>query len=249
MSTLLTTTPTSPAMNEEVCLACSGGIPPGAQPAHITGCCARLLCSACVRGNPRLARYNPCLLCLSGPSALAASSGITRDVRGSSSPAICQASQPSTSSFIHQANTHGVSVDSGKSINLNGSLRDEDVFVVGDEDEDDDAEVKGIRNDAPSKCDNDRRDTLPCRSPDVQESVAKAKSRSPVHKIQKGDNLRSLAQKYGVEVRIIATQTFLFAPGCRSHMALFVLLAQRRSHYLVFISKHCDKCPRALKEC
>ncbi|KAH9063868.1 hypothetical protein EDB87DRAFT_1541379, partial [Lactarius vividus] len=60
-----------------LCLACSSSLPPrlaaslGQSPElFFTRCCGRPICPSCLTANPRLARYNPCLLCLGGMGAV-----------------------------------------------------------------------------------------------------------------------------------------------------------------------------------
>ena len=125
-----------------LCLACSSSLPPrlwkqiqqgvqrnesnsydggslsasgSAEPLlFLTRCCARPICPSCLASNPRLARYDPCLACLGGVGA------------------------------IHSGKAPGSSVGLGRgpqhvvASNVDGAVRDEDVFVVGDEDEDED---------------------------------------------------------------------------------------------------------------
>ena len=76
----------------------------------LTRCCGRPICPSCLTSNPRLARYDPCLACLGGIGAV----GTKKKLQG----------QYLTAS---------------ESSNVDGAVRDEDVFVVGgDEDEDGD---------------------------------------------------------------------------------------------------------------
>jgi hypothetical protein len=72
----------------------------------LTRCCGRPICPSCLTSNPRLARYNPCLACLGGVGAVG-----TKKLQGQQHP-LAMAS------------------------NVDGAVRDEDVFVLGDEDED-----------------------------------------------------------------------------------------------------------------
>ncbi|KAF8841787.1 hypothetical protein BDN67DRAFT_900700, partial [Paxillus ammoniavirescens] len=95
-----------------LCLACSSSLPPKAQAGDIflTPCCLRPICPSCLSSNPRLARYNPCLSCLGGAGVISASSS-RRNVLGLSSLS--------------------------KDVNIDGSIRDEDMFVLGDDEDDD----------------------------------------------------------------------------------------------------------------
>jgi hypothetical protein len=71
----------------------------------LTQCCGRPICPSCLTSNPRLARYNPCLLCLGGMGVVDPRK-VDRSLREQ-----------------QQA-----------SLNVDGAVRDEDVFVVGEED-------------------------------------------------------------------------------------------------------------------
>ena len=116
-----------------LCLACSSSLPPrlwkqvqqarrdGSNPSppsasgsssseqlFLTRCCGRPICPSCLTSNPRLARYNPCLACLGGVGAIdSGKAGDSSTVRGP---------QQVVS-------------------NVDGAVRDEDVFVVGDEED------------------------------------------------------------------------------------------------------------------
>lgn len=103
---------------------------------------------------------------------------------------------------VHQPSTHGIHVESGKSINLDGSLRDEDVFIVGDEDgdEDEDANIAPellVRDCDPPSC-------RPPASPAADSTDANSNPPPSSHKIRKEDTLRGLARMYGVDVRLLA---------------------------------------------
>ncbi|KAK1227872.1 hypothetical protein PQX77_009115 [Marasmius sp. AFHP31] len=96
-------------MSTLLCLACSSCLPPrsSAQKTFYTPCCQQPICAACISSNPRLTRYNPCLLCLAGVDAVGAKA--KADVKL-------------------------------KDKNVDGSVRDEDTFVLVDDDDDDDDE-------------------------------------------------------------------------------------------------------------
>ncbi|KAI0787914.1 hypothetical protein C8Q74DRAFT_1197093 [Fomes fomentarius] len=103
-----------PTASIALCLACSASLPPKADsPTFYTTCCSRPICPKCISTNPRLTRYNPCLRCLAGVKA------VNSQLLGVSSGA--KGNAPPTRTNIH------------------GSIRDEDIFVLedGDEDEDD----------------------------------------------------------------------------------------------------------------
>lgn len=95
-----------------LCLACSASLPPHKvdSKVYLTQCCARPICPHCLSTNSRLARYNPCLRCLAGVNAVK-----TRTSVDSSSQ--CKDDNATTR------------------MNVDGSVRDEDIFVVEDEDE------------------------------------------------------------------------------------------------------------------
>ncbi|KAI6169129.1 hypothetical protein EDD17DRAFT_464276 [Pisolithus thermaeus] len=100
------------ATRNRLCLACSSSLPPKTQNVFLTPCCARPICAACLSSNPRLGRYNPCLSCLGGTAVVSASSS-NRHL----SPSLATS----------EKNT----------INVDGALRDNDMFVLGDDDEED----------------------------------------------------------------------------------------------------------------
>lgn len=56
-------------LRNTLCLACSSSIRSKNQALHITRCCNQVICDSCVQSNPRLATYDPCLLCLGGIGA------------------------------------------------------------------------------------------------------------------------------------------------------------------------------------
>ncbi|KAL5503830.1 hypothetical protein ACEPAH_7901 [Sanghuangporus vaninii] len=85
-----------------------------------TQCCNRPICSACLASNPRLARYVPCLACLGGVHAVAGPSGSSSSLK-----------HPISSSQKLKQDKE-LELDT----NLNGALRDRDVFVLGNDEED-----------------------------------------------------------------------------------------------------------------
>lgn len=56
-------------LHDALCLACFSTLLSGEQAAHITKCCKQVICDSCVRTNPRLSNYDPCLACLGGVGA------------------------------------------------------------------------------------------------------------------------------------------------------------------------------------
>ena len=103
-----------------LCLACSSSLPPNVDDSELfmTKCCGRPICPRCLEGNPRLARYNPCLACLAGVGVVQASSSAGKRTVGAGGSGV----QP-------------VRVE-----NLDGGVKDRDLFVLGDDDEDDEDE-------------------------------------------------------------------------------------------------------------
>ncbi|KAI9000553.1 hypothetical protein BD414DRAFT_430027 [Trametes punicea] len=102
-----------------LCLACSASLPPRKteEKVYYTRCCSRPICPKCVSSNPRLTRYNPCLRCLAGVSAVSGS--INTNVR------------------------NGNGIDTR--LNVDASIRDEDIFVLENEDEDEDEANVDVR--------------------------------------------------------------------------------------------------------
>ncbi|KAJ7940760.1 hypothetical protein B0H13DRAFT_1585505 [Mycena leptocephala] len=93
-------------INTVLCLACSSSLPPkSTEHVFTTLCCSRPICPLCIAANPRLARYNPCLACLGGVGVVGA---------GASTSALKQSAPTSR--------------------NVDGAVRDEDTFVLGDDD-------------------------------------------------------------------------------------------------------------------
>lgn len=65
----------------------------------------RPICHDCLKSNPRLARYDPCLACLGGVGAINAGNTNSKQPRQ-------------------------------QNVNVSGAVRDEDNFIVGDEEDD-----------------------------------------------------------------------------------------------------------------
>ncbi len=82
----------------------------------------------CLNTNPRLSRYHPCLSCLAGVRAVSSSggSGTLSKARGSSK----------------------VPSDNDERFNLDGSLKNEDLFALGDDEDEDFDEENGDGRDA-----------------------------------------------------------------------------------------------------
>ncbi|TBU63094.1 hypothetical protein BD310DRAFT_870606 [Dichomitus squalens] len=138
-----------------LCLACSASLPPGRANTKIyyTSCCSRPICPNCLIANPRLARYNPCLRCLAGVNAVNSRS-LSGTLAGDGN------STPSRA-------------------NVDGSVRDEDVFVLGDEDGDesetdsDDEDGRSVKQRAEgSIASATPSEAPPPRTPDYSGSIA-----------------------------------------------------------------------------
>lgn len=118
--------------NTTLCLACSCSLPPlkkasshpssssstsaAAPQIFLTPCCRRPICLGCISANPRLQRYDPCLACLGGVGVVRSGSGADQAVARHTR-------------------------ENGASNNIDGAVREEDTFVLGDadDDEEDDA--------------------------------------------------------------------------------------------------------------
>ncbi|KIK95289.1 hypothetical protein PAXRUDRAFT_827173 [Paxillus rubicundulus Ve08.2h10] len=189
-------------LSSTLCLACSSSLPPKVRAGDIflTPCCSRPICPSCLSSNPRLARYNPCLSCIGGAGVISASSSRGND--------------PSWSSLA-------------KDVNIDGAVRDEDMFVLGDDEDDDpDKEQEGFAVDSdqgsliddppPSytspKALSDSVLSISSRSSlttlsglvhpnNKPETVtARKTTTSPVYYIERGDTLQGIALRLGVHV-------------------------------------------------
>ncbi|KAF9265054.1 hypothetical protein L218DRAFT_924859 [Marasmius fiardii PR-910] len=172
----------------QLCLACASSLPMRSfEKIFTTPCCQQPICSTCISSNPRLARYNPCLMCLAGV-----------DVVG--------------------ANTNG----KGTQIpvrNIDGAVRDEDTFVLGD----DDVEEQDESDDPPTSERDDRSrtqqptepvsgdasvlhdGTIPQNSLQAEQEAATNvdPQTTPTHRqaqyhIKRGDTLQGIVFKFGV---------------------------------------------------
>ncbi|THH33052.1 hypothetical protein EUX98_g1102 [Antrodiella citrinella] len=104
--------PTATTHTVSLCLACSSSLPPRpTQDTFLTPCCGRPICPACIRANPRLARYNPCLRCLGGKDVVQRSR--RRDLED------------------------GVGSTRREEENVDGGVRDADVYAIGDDEDED----------------------------------------------------------------------------------------------------------------
>lgn len=84
----------------------------------MTKCCGRPICPRCLEANPRLARYNPCLACLAGVGVIQASSSARNGLGGK--------------------HTSGSGVQPVEVQNLDGGMKDRDLFVLADDEDEDD---------------------------------------------------------------------------------------------------------------
>ncbi|KAH8100010.1 hypothetical protein BXZ70DRAFT_1065108 [Cristinia sonorae] len=107
-------------MSPALCLTCSSSLPPprgtGDTARYLTPCCSRPICPNCLKANPRLARYNPCLRCLDGIGVVQANSTRSLGVTGQA---------------------QGGAADE---VNLDGGVRDGDVYAIGDDEDEDELE-------------------------------------------------------------------------------------------------------------
>ena len=186
-----------------LCLTCSASLPPGKATAnvHRTSCCSRPICPNCLAANPRLARYNPCLRCLAGVKAVSTGS-------------------PSAGSG-NGAHTK---------VNVDGSFRDEDVFIIDDEDDDEsDAEdergstrgqpkasvLSAVDKEAPPSSTPDYSPSVrsgpqsvkseEASTPDAEMAsrgdIQKAPAQPPKYFIRPDDTLLGISLRLGIDVR------------------------------------------------
>ena len=103
-----------------LCLACSSSLPPNVDDSELfmTKCCGRPICPRCLETNPRLARYSPCLACLAGVGVIQATSSVRNRSGGK--------------------RTGDSGDQSARVENLDGAVKDQDLFALADDDEDDD---------------------------------------------------------------------------------------------------------------
>lgn len=172
-----------PAMTTtNLCLACSSSLPPKSyESAFHTKCCRRPICPSCLSSNPRLARYDPCLACLSGVGVVGHSGAAAKSTTLSTP------------------------------VNIDGGLKDEDTFVLGSDDDDDEDDsdarepppayepVEAAPSSAiiaPETAPSDATDAQPDPS-DVQHEVD-----GPLkYYLKRGDTLQGISFKFAVDVR------------------------------------------------
>lgn len=191
-----------------LCLACSSSLPPRktiptagtpssatSDEIFITRCCGRPICPACLTTNPRLARYYPCLHCLGGVEAV---SSLSRT--GAGPPG--------------KSNT-GLSDNFRK--NIDGGVKDEDVFTIGDDNADDtedgsesastDLEAPPAYEDRPSDAhisidgpNSPEPNFVSQQRPEESDSAESSElSGPPRYYIKPTDTLLGIALKFGVD--------------------------------------------------
>ncbi|KAA1467459.1 hypothetical protein DENSPDRAFT_832513 [Dentipellis sp. KUC8613] len=203
--TATTSIPLNP--NTTLCLACASSLPPRlfttkleggtsqvafSPEVFLTRCCNRPICPSCLSHNPRLSRYHPCLACLAGVSAVG-----TKD----------KGKQRLTDPQIP--------------VNVDGGVKDEDVFILGDEDDAEDTAPGGgetdmARSSPPPPYSTDLpspSSQTPAPIHDLSESSSgvnspdssnKGQSSTPdKYHIKPGDTLTGIALRFGVDGRAL----------------------------------------------
>jgi hypothetical protein len=185
-----------------LCLACSSSLPPSSHDAaglFTTPCCHRPICPSCVASNPRLTRYDPCLACLGGVGVVARRSGSGgASVRDSRSTG---------------ARDSGTAARTTKAPNVDGSVRDEDAFVVGDDDDDDSDESETTVDHSadgpppstsltPAPLEDPEPASQPTHPAEDPESASEATIPAPPIKyyLKKGDTLNGIALRFNLDV-------------------------------------------------
>ncbi|ESK86020.1 hypothetical protein Moror_9421 [Moniliophthora roreri MCA 2997] len=142
-----------------LCLACSSNFPPRrkSQTHYTTPCCKQPICNACTSANPRLTRYNPCLMCLGGVDAVGSSPRVE------------------------------------EKRNVDGAVRDEDTFAIGDDDEDEEVDEDAKTTDKPQP------QTQPStRDESKKEEEVSEVPRQAQYHIKRGDTLQGIVLKFSV---------------------------------------------------
>ncbi|KAF7971062.1 hypothetical protein HWV62_22113 [Athelia sp. TMB] len=175
-----------------LCLACSSSLPPLKAAAEhsgifITNCCSRPICPGCISSNPRLARYDPCLACLGGVGAI----------------------------FAGSSKGKGLQLGPSKNVNVDGAVRDEDTFVVGDDEDDESGDEYPAHNrpaspPPPYASDLPQDDSTADAAPMVQKgegdqaslkSTGISSSNPYKYYIRPNDNLQGIALRFAVQGR------------------------------------------------
>ncbi|KAF9484356.1 hypothetical protein BDN70DRAFT_849869 [Pholiota conissans] len=177
--------------NTTLCLACSSSLPPlkglsspstssssSFNLVHITQCCQRPICPLCISSNPRLARYDPCLACLGGV-------GVVKSQTTSPLP-----KSPALKGDM--LTTHD------RNFNLDGSLRDEDTFVLGEDDNDDETDEHSLSDTStdsnlPPSYDSSLSESIGDQEP------AKASTGPCKYYLKRSDTLMGICLRFGVD--------------------------------------------------
>ncbi|KAJ3874022.1 hypothetical protein F5051DRAFT_462792 [Lentinula edodes] len=216
--------------NLSLCLACSSSLPPRSHdPIFTTQCCKKPICYSCVSGNPRLARYNPCLACLGGVQAV----GLRRH-GGRQQP------------FVPP-----------EKININGAVRDEDTFVLGEDEDDEDLSGEGTPP-PPYPEQTSSKSSSPPAQADGQptpQSISSAEittklnssnyHNSSQYYIQRGDTVHGIALCFGVDGRelcrlnklppsTLSTTPHLFHTRTVLTLPAFARLKDQNGHSLLY---------------
>ncbi|KAJ6607414.1 hypothetical protein B0H10DRAFT_2166863 [Mycena sp. CBHHK59/15] len=160
------------AVDAALCLACSSSLPPkSSNQVFTTRCCSRPICPSCTASNPRLARYDPCLACLGGV-------GVVSTRRAPGSTVLRQVPEPSTR-------------------NVDGAVRDEDTFILGDDemaDEDESESPSGDGLTSPSVVPEVATEPAPLTEENATPTSAK-------YYIKRGDSLQGISLRLGLDGR------------------------------------------------
>ncbi|KAJ3852322.1 hypothetical protein EV368DRAFT_74118 [Lentinula lateritia] len=172
--------------NLSLCLACSSSLPPRSHDSvFTTQCCQKPICYSCVSGNPRLARYNPCLACLGRVEAV----GLRRH-EGRQQPLLPP-----------------------EIININGAVRDEDTFVLGEDEDDEDLSGEGASPPPYPEHTSSKSSSPPAQAdgPPTPQSISSAEitikinpsndNNSSQYYIRRGDTVHGIALRFGVDAR------------------------------------------------
>ena len=196
-----------------LCLACSSSLPPNVDDSELfmTKCCGRPICPRCLEANPRLARYNPCLACLAGVGVIQASSS---------------AKNRSGGKDAGSSGVRPVKVE-----NLDGGVKDRDLFVLADEEDSDEDDGDDVNTDgeedervrrsaAPPPPDvvpgasslletpppppvTNYTEEPPTTSAPLSEDQQSAKPDAPVvYRLRRGDTLMGIALRFRLDVRL-----------------------------------------------